>query len=311
MRRRGARRIPFVLWATIWEHPRTLAHRLSWLPTRHLYRHADAVATYGAHVSRYVERHRGARGNVFVAPQAVDVDHFAAPVAPRGPRGRAGAGRRGPGSDAVPVRRPPGGREGHRRAAGRLARRRARRRPAGVRRRRAARGQDRKTGLDRPVTGVRCRLPASRPVRRRRCPGAALRGHRNFPGAVGIGCERGHAPADTRHSQRRRRRRSRGPGGPRPHRSGVPGRRRRRPRGAHPRFTTDAQSREDDGRSGPNRRSGAGSGGLGARHAVGPGRRPDGGGRVASLRCSQQGEGVVQSKYTHVTRRRTRPSSYL
>lgn len=74
------RGIPFVLWATIWEHPRSLAHRASWLPTRHLYRHADAVATYGVHVSRYVERHRGGRGQVFVAPQAVDVDHFGAEV---------------------------------------------------------------------------------------------------------------------------------------------------------------------------------------------------------------------------------------
>ncbi|HYI37226.1 MAG TPA: glycosyltransferase family 4 protein [Thermoleophilaceae bacterium] len=90
-----ARRIPFVLWATIWEHPRTTAHRLSWLPTRHLYRHADAVATYGAHVSRYVQRHRGDRGNVFVAPQAVDVEHFGAPVPPAerdAARERAGAG---------------------------------------------------------------------------------------------------------------------------------------------------------------------------------------------------------------------------
>lgn len=89
------RRIPFVLWATIWEHPRTPAHRLSWLPTRHLYRHADAVATYGDHVSRYVERHRGGRGNVVVAPQAVDVAHFAAPVADAdraAARTRAGAG---------------------------------------------------------------------------------------------------------------------------------------------------------------------------------------------------------------------------
>jgi glycosyltransferase involved in cell wall biosynthesis len=39
------------------------------------------VATYGSHVSAYVERHRGSGRNVFVAPQAVDVDHFAAPVA--------------------------------------------------------------------------------------------------------------------------------------------------------------------------------------------------------------------------------------
>jgi glycosyltransferase involved in cell wall biosynthesis len=75
-----ARRIPFVLWATIWAHPRTPAHALSYLPTRHLYRSADAVATYGEHVSRYVERHRGRADGIVVAPQAVDVDHFGAPV---------------------------------------------------------------------------------------------------------------------------------------------------------------------------------------------------------------------------------------
>ena len=57
-----ARGVPFVLWATIWEHPRTPAHRLSWPATRHLYRNADSVVTYGPHVSRYIERHRGARG---------------------------------------------------------------------------------------------------------------------------------------------------------------------------------------------------------------------------------------------------------
>ena len=75
-----ARRIPFVLWAWAWEHPSTAVHALSRLPTRHLYRHADAVATYGVHVSRYVERLRGARGGVHVAPQAVDIAHYGAPV---------------------------------------------------------------------------------------------------------------------------------------------------------------------------------------------------------------------------------------
>jgi glycosyltransferase involved in cell wall biosynthesis len=75
-----ARRVPFVLWATIWAHPRTPAHALSFFPTRHLYRTADAVATYGPHVSRYVERYRGTDAGVVVAPQAVDVDHFGAPV---------------------------------------------------------------------------------------------------------------------------------------------------------------------------------------------------------------------------------------
>jgi glycosyltransferase involved in cell wall biosynthesis len=65
-RRRG---IPFVLWASLWAHPRTAAHALSYLPTVQLYRRADAVVTYGPHVSDYVRRHRRS-GNVFEAPQA-------------------------------------------------------------------------------------------------------------------------------------------------------------------------------------------------------------------------------------------------
>jgi glycosyltransferase involved in cell wall biosynthesis len=75
-----ARRVPFVLWATIWAHPRTPAHLLSALPTRALYSRADAVATYGEHVSRHVEAGRGDRDGVFVAPQAVDVEHFATAI---------------------------------------------------------------------------------------------------------------------------------------------------------------------------------------------------------------------------------------
>ena len=69
----GARvgRVPFVLWATIWRHPRTPAHALSYLPLRHIYRHADAIVTYGPHVSAYV-RTKHPRGPVFEAPQSVD-----------------------------------------------------------------------------------------------------------------------------------------------------------------------------------------------------------------------------------------------
>jgi len=81
----GARaaRVPFVLWATIWRHPRTAAHALSYLPLRHLYRHADAIATYGPHVSAYV-RGKGARGPVIEAPQSVDDAFWTAPAeAPR------------------------------------------------------------------------------------------------------------------------------------------------------------------------------------------------------------------------------------
>jgi len=73
----GARRahVPFVLWATLWRHPRTPAHLASYLPMRHLYRDADAIATYGPHVSAYV-RAQGARSPVFEAPQAVDADFW-------------------------------------------------------------------------------------------------------------------------------------------------------------------------------------------------------------------------------------------
>ena len=68
----GARRggLPLILWASLWAHPRSAAHALTYLPLRRLYRSADAVVTYGSHVSDYV-RARGAR-NVHVAPQSVD-----------------------------------------------------------------------------------------------------------------------------------------------------------------------------------------------------------------------------------------------
>ena len=71
--------IPFVLWASLWSHPRTLAHTLSRPATELLYRRADAVVTYGPHVSDHVERSRRG-GNVFAAPQAVSAELFARPV---------------------------------------------------------------------------------------------------------------------------------------------------------------------------------------------------------------------------------------
>jgi len=68
----GARRarVPLILWSSLWAHPLTPAHVLSYPALRRLYRSADAVVTYGPHVSDYV-RARGAR-NVHVAPQSVD-----------------------------------------------------------------------------------------------------------------------------------------------------------------------------------------------------------------------------------------------
>jgi glycosyltransferase involved in cell wall biosynthesis len=76
----GARRarVPLIVWASLWAHPRSAAHALTYLPLRRLYRAADAVVTYGPHVSSYV-RARGAH-NVHVAAQAVDNDFWHAPV---------------------------------------------------------------------------------------------------------------------------------------------------------------------------------------------------------------------------------------
>jgi glycosyltransferase involved in cell wall biosynthesis len=74
-------RIPFVLWTSLWAHPRSPAHALSYLPTRHLYKSADAVVTYGTHVSAYVNATRRA-GNVFEAPQAVSAEQFEAAAEP-------------------------------------------------------------------------------------------------------------------------------------------------------------------------------------------------------------------------------------
>jgi glycosyltransferase involved in cell wall biosynthesis len=79
----GTRRagLPLILWTSLWAHPRSPAHTLSYLALRRLYRTADAVVTYGPHVSAYVSA-RGAR-NVYVAPQAVDNAFWSAPeVAP-------------------------------------------------------------------------------------------------------------------------------------------------------------------------------------------------------------------------------------
>lgn len=79
----GARRAraPVILWASLWAHPRSATHALSYLPLRRLYRSADAVVTYGPHVSAYV-RARGA-SNVHVAPQAVDNEFWSAPLPTR------------------------------------------------------------------------------------------------------------------------------------------------------------------------------------------------------------------------------------
>jgi glycosyltransferase involved in cell wall biosynthesis len=76
----GAKRAqaPFVLWTSLWAHPRTAPHLLSAAPTRAIYRNAHAVVTYGEHVSDYVRAH-GAH-NVHIAPQSVDNAFWSEPA---------------------------------------------------------------------------------------------------------------------------------------------------------------------------------------------------------------------------------------
>jgi glycosyltransferase involved in cell wall biosynthesis len=80
MRRRGK---PFVLWGSVWAHPRGGAKAALGFPlVRHVYRHADAVVTYGEHVRRYVARYRGHDDDVVIAPQSVEAELFGRSVHP-------------------------------------------------------------------------------------------------------------------------------------------------------------------------------------------------------------------------------------
>jgi len=104
-----ARRVPFVLWSALWAQPVSPAHTLSWPLLRALYAGgADAVVTYGPHVSDFVRR-RGAR-SVFVAPQAVDNAFWREDVARVSPAGAASftalfVGRPAPEKGAAVLRR--------------------------------------------------------------------------------------------------------------------------------------------------------------------------------------------------------------
>ncbi|MBV9423790.1 MAG: glycosyltransferase family 4 protein [Solirubrobacterales bacterium] len=74
----GARRYgrPFILWASVWAQPRSLAHAATLPLIRHIYRKSDSVIAYGEHVRRFVARIRGTDEEVFVAPQAVEPELF-------------------------------------------------------------------------------------------------------------------------------------------------------------------------------------------------------------------------------------------
>jgi glycosyltransferase involved in cell wall biosynthesis len=74
----GARRYGrrFILWASVWAQPRSVAHAAALPMIRLIYRDADAVIAYGEHVRRFVAGIRGRDDDVFVAPQSVEPELF-------------------------------------------------------------------------------------------------------------------------------------------------------------------------------------------------------------------------------------------
>jgi len=69
-------RRPTVLWVGIWEHPRTLFHRMTRPLLAILYRKADALVVYGPHVAAHVAAESGRTAGVSVVRQAVDNERF-------------------------------------------------------------------------------------------------------------------------------------------------------------------------------------------------------------------------------------------
>ena len=116
----GARRggIPVILWASLWAHPRSAAHALTYLPLRRLYRSADAVVTYGPHVSAYVSVTERATSTWRPSPSTTTSGAPPALLPPTDPRWPADAYVRFLSSAALPRRRayryswPPGRRQG-------------------------------------------------------------------------------------------------------------------------------------------------------------------------------------------------------
>jgi len=70
----------FVLWTGIWMRLQTPAHRLAFPLTRFMYRHADAIVTYGEHVKRYLITEGVDPKRIFVAPHAVDNSSYVGSV---------------------------------------------------------------------------------------------------------------------------------------------------------------------------------------------------------------------------------------
>jgi glycosyltransferase involved in cell wall biosynthesis len=63
---------PFILWTGIWTHPDTFFHKLSYVFTKFIYRHSDAIVAYGEHVKQYLRGLGVDEEKIFFAPHSID-----------------------------------------------------------------------------------------------------------------------------------------------------------------------------------------------------------------------------------------------
>ena len=61
---------PFILWTGLWAHPQTVFHKISFLFTRFIYRHSEAIIVYGEHVKKYLVNLGIDPGKIFCASHA-------------------------------------------------------------------------------------------------------------------------------------------------------------------------------------------------------------------------------------------------
>lgn len=66
------RRRPVILWTGIWMRIRSPFHRAIFPLVKFLYRHADAIVTYGAHVKQYLISEGVPEARIFIAPHSTD-----------------------------------------------------------------------------------------------------------------------------------------------------------------------------------------------------------------------------------------------
>lgn len=73
-------RVPYIVWTGFWHHPQTLFHRLTFPLVRHIYRRADALVAYGAHVRDYLISLGVDPQRIFIAWNTADNELYNQPV---------------------------------------------------------------------------------------------------------------------------------------------------------------------------------------------------------------------------------------